>query len=143
MKNKEQQIKDYLIGIANTDRYGTAFPVYYVIKDKTTEFVKDEYGEPHVYEDGCFHSYEYFQDDMTKEEFESMDEIVNGYMEDVWSTQNNTMFLTEDEAKQHLKENSHHYSEDAYVYCCHIWRNEPLKQFIMNLFDYFGVENKT
>ena len=68
------------------------------------------------------------------EEFENMEEItewlrIHGYNYQVINYRYvskiypNTMFLTQKAAEEHLRENSHHYSEDAHTYAMTSWRN--------------------
>ena len=40
----------------------------------------------------------------------------------------NTMFLTEKEAREHLKRNHYHYSEDAHTYCMVAWRSPEVEK---------------
>ena len=40
----------------------------------------------------------------------------------------NTMFLTEKDAREHLKANHYHYSEDAHTYCMSAWRSPVVEQ---------------
>ena len=40
----------------------------------------------------------------------------------------NTMFLTEKEAREHLKRNCYHYSEDAHTYCMGAWRSPEVEK---------------
>ena len=40
----------------------------------------------------------------------------------------NTMFLTEKEAREHLKRNYYHYSEDAHTYCMVAWRSPEVEK---------------
>ena len=37
-------------------------------------------------------------------------------------------YLTEEAAKNHLKENAHHYSEGAKIYCSCAWRNQEIEK---------------
>lgn len=48
------------------------------------------------------------------------------------------MFLLESCAKLHLKENSHHYSKDAVVYCHHAWRCNRQKDFLESIRNVLG-----
>jgi len=50
------------------------------------------------------------------------------------------MFLTEKDAEEHLRLNSHHYSKDAHTYVKSAWRADYLKEFLTALFNYFGQE---
>lgn len=44
------------------------------------------------------------------------------------------VFLFESEAEQHLKNNKHHYSDEAYVYCSHAWRASKTEK-LLNLLE--------
>lgn len=40
----------------------------------------------------------------------------------------NTMFLTEKDAREHLRSNDYHYSEDAHTYCMSAWRSPVVER---------------
>lgn len=48
-------------------------------------------------------------------------------------------FLTSEAAHIHLKSNSHHYTDEATVYCEHVWRNPELEQ-LLNIIENNFVE---
>ena len=45
----------------------------------------------------------------------------------------NTMFLTKEEAKQHLEANSHHYSSEAHTYAMTAWRAPKVERLLQIL----------
>jgi hypothetical protein len=51
------------------------------------------------------------------------------------------MFLTEEDAENHLKSNNYHYSHDAHTYVKHAWRAPELQKFLDNLMNYFGIKD--
>jgi len=77
---------------------------------------------------------EFFNDRMENAEYdlEKCDYI------DQWEERG--MFLTETDAKNHLKANYYHYSEDAHTYVKHSWRAPDLKKFFQALYKYFSLE---
>jgi hypothetical protein len=54
----------------------------------------------------------------------------------------NTMFLTKEEAKKHLKANSHHYSSKAHTYAMTAWRAPKMERLIkiLETFDWNKIE---
>lgn len=53
---------------------------------------------------------------------ENRDEVTVFYEKETSVIKQNTMFLTKQEAKDHLKCNSHHYSNKAHTYAMTAWR---------------------
>ncbi|MDK8188808.1 hypothetical protein QP794_01760 [Paenibacillus sp. UMB7766-LJ446] len=53
----------------------------------------------------------------------------------------NTMFLTKEEAKLHIKQNSHHYSNRAHTYAMTAWRAPKVERLlkILGEFDFEGI----
>ena len=49
------------------------------------------------------------------------------------------MFLTDSDAKNHLKINGHNYTSEAYTYVKYCFRAPALEEFLNALFDYFEV----
>lgn len=56
----------------------------------------------------------------------------------------NTMFLTKKEAKEHLKNNGHHYSDAAHTYAMTAWRSPTVEKLlkILENFDWKSIEMK-
>ncbi len=54
----------------------------------------------------------------------------------------NTMFLTKEEARRHLKSNRHHYSSKAHTYAMTAWRAPKMERLIkiLETFDWDKVE---
>lgn len=139
------------------DNCGTAYPIYFVIRDvgyaasyhfedgdrfvaiydyeelesaeslpKLLKKLKD-----HEYE---FNFPEYFDFDTTGDWWLSDLSQANEGLLDIYSQKEtwkeSNMFLFKDEADQHLKDNAHHYSKQAHVYCKHGWRAPKTKQLL-------------
>lgn len=154
MDNKEI-IVNFLQKMATQDNRGTAFPFFYVIKDYKNEFVLDEnnfYGDsvPYFMDDEghslTFEEYnkerlELDEPQLTEDEFENLDNIYIGHFREVSFIVENTLFLTETDAENHLKQNYYHYSPKAHTYVMHAWRANELTEFLKALFSYFEVKN--
>ena len=52
------------------------------------------------------------------------------YEKEVSVIKQNTMFLTKQEAKDHLKHNSHHYSDKAHTYAMTAWRSPKVARLL-------------
>ena len=77
-----------------------------------------------------------------KREFdESMDFFENrlGKYEVSYEWIEKGMFLTEKDAKDHLRLNHYHYSSDAHTYIKHAWRASDLERFFIELFNHFDI----
>lgn len=134
-------IQDFLRKMREQDRRGTADPYFYVIRTKITEPAPLE---------NCDESRFYWRD----ETYESKEEIRETCKEcdlvfDVieneiteygirfrWDKRG--MFLTEDDAKAHLRLNHYHYSPDAHTYVEHAWRAPQLERFFKALHAHFA-----
>ena len=149
-KEKEIIIK-FLKQMSSQDNRMTAFPYFYVIRTLKTVA---------AYE-GCESFYEYLDDDSDcpldiesiledEEEYDALssdpEENKDGKIK--WSRkvgsvkewENKGMFLTETDAKDHLRLNYYHYSKDAYTYVDHSWRAPELEGFLSALFKHFKVK---
>lgn len=100
-------IKDFLQEMVNQDNRGTAFPIFYVIRDFRKEFVDD-----------------------------GVDYELKPYIVE------NSLFLTESDAENHLKQNSYHYSKEAHTYVMHACRAPALSDFFKALFEYFNIKGE-
>lgn len=86
------------------------------------EIIKQHYEE---------NDYEYTEDDSVFDEYDLQkcfnDEIEIIQYQEV--AKHSNMFLTQEAAQNHLKENHYHYSSEAHTYCQSIWRSEEIKLF--------------
>jgi len=150
MKNKDI-IKDFLKKMAKQNNRGTAAPYFYVIRTEIeAQADPDNCDEVKYYDpDNCEHTYD------TKEECrKELEEEGSGYtLEEVNRIVNRLerygirkewkhkgMFLTEDDAKMHLKLNHYHYSSNAHIYVDHAWRAPELEGFFKALFKEYKVD---
>lgn len=62
------------------------------------------------------------------------------YEKEVSVIKQNTMFLTKQEAKNHLKANSHHYSSKAHIYAMTAWR-APKVERLMRILENFDWDS--
>jgi len=157
--NDKEIIKDFLNNIANQDNRSTAAPYFYVIRSSVEvpahegcgDIVK--YYDPEDPEDHYESIEDYIElqkeyseyDDMIPEDKEFFDKKMENAERNLASYEvsldwrESNMFLTETDAKNHLKSNSHHYSEDAHTYVKHCWRAYEMDDFYVALFNYFGI----
>ena len=146
MENKTNFAKEYF----EQDNLGTTYPIYFTIRDVDWQASYHfEDGDRFVF---VWDSEEFERADTLKELFAKLkarpNELwefpkyfdfehptdwqieqfmdINGSCGGVFSQKKcwkeKNMFLFADEAAQHLKANSHHYSNEAHVYCKHAWR---------------------
>lgn len=140
-----ERIKQFLTEMATQDNRCTATPFYYVIRTEVEDIAPVE---------NCSYSRFYWQDSSydSKEELEkqlrdddcSEDFIKNALREATeygvrkrWEERG--MFLTESDAKDHLRRNHYHYSHNAHDYVHHAWRAPALEQFVRDLFEHFEI----
>ena len=157
--NNEETIKKFLNKISEQDNRSTAAPYFYVIRTKTQVAAYDgcgeftEYRDPEDPECSFVSVEEYIEkkkewsgyDDMLdieKEEFDLKMEsaeydLVSYDISYEWEERG--MFLTETDAKDHLKYNHYHYSEDAHTYVKHSWRAPELQEFFVAMFNHFEI----
>ena len=147
----EKIIKDFLTQMATQSNRGTADIFYYVIRDKTRRLTKDGCGEITVYADAQ-DDYREFEskEDFAKQSREDDEDITDDEIDTAWDNleelsfttvyEEKGLFLTETDAEDHLRQNRHHYSYDAYTYVKHAWRAPELKNFFKALFEHFKVE---
>ena len=146
MKEQERVIKDFLQKMVDQDNRATAFPYFYVIRSEV---------EDSAPVDNCDYTKWYWQDGS----YNSLAEITQSCKEMGWSEEETKaakkeaceygvkkrwekigMFLTETDAKEHLRLNHYHYSKNAHTYVAHAWRAPELSEFFANLFKHFQVE---
>lgn len=141
-------ITEFLTKIAKQDNRGTASPYFYVIRTSSWITAQEEHAEKTEYRcedsDMMFDSEEearkyYIESECDEDEVEKkVADLSPIHQQKVWNEE--CMFLTDEEAKRHLKSNYYHYSKDAHTYVKHCWRAPDLKEFIQALYGYFNVE---
>jgi len=146
------RIKAFLTKMKTQDNRSTAFPFYYVIRTSKLIITDPDYS----YDVTKYYHPEY--DDLT---WESKDDFIEFLRHDLSETpyseayveleteklrelcfvktwEERGMFLTEDDAENHLRSNNYHYSYDAHTYVKHAWRAPELEVFfkdLMNIYD--------
>lgn len=141
-----EKIKEFLANMVNQDNRSTAFPHYYVIRTQVEEMAPlDNCDERKWYwQDSTYDSIEEIkkicrEDGLTEREIEeATNEAQEFGIRRRWERRG--MFLTESDAKAHLKANYYHYSSNAHDYVEHAWRAPELKEFLENLIAYFEVK---
>lgn len=157
MKDELKQLaKEYF----EQDNYGTRYPIYFVIRDVEYvssyhfedgdrfiaiydyEIIESESSLPKLLSKLKDHEYdfnfpEYFDFEATSDYWLSDLSQANEGLLDIYSEtekwKEHNMFLFKDEAEQHLKDNAHHYSKEAHVYCKHSWRAPKTEKLLMLL----------
>ncbi|MGM0174109.1 hypothetical protein [Enterococcus sp. DIV0800] len=131
-------IRDYKI-VEAPDDYAEEYRVYdldwneYTIKE-FLKYLKDNIGDYEYLEEDYdldYDDYWHVKDivDAIADEEKVNDWTVLGVREEAFNVQN-TMFLTNREAKEHLKSNSHHYTKDAHTYAMTAWRSPQVERLI-------------
>lgn len=141
-----EQIKQFLQKMVDQDNRATAFPFFYVIRTEVEDSAPLE---------NCDFTRWYIQDSSygskaeletsLKEQGYTPEEILELKQEAIeygikkrW--ENRGMFLTETDAKEHLRLNHYHYSHNAHDYVCHAWRAPELAEFFENLMNHFEIK---
>ena len=144
---QEKIIKEFLTQMAEQDNRCTAFPYFYVIKTKESHAVgRDRNDIDETF--ACAEDYddiELYNDDwetVDPEEYKELPEKERTKVYVVYHYVEKGMFLTDKDAKDHLRLNHYHYSKDAYTYVKHAWRAPDLHDFLRALFQYFNIEKK-
>lgn len=159
MSNERRIIIDFLKKISSQDNRSTAAPYFYVIRTKVEiaahdgcgDFTKyydpedpeDHYDSIEDYITAQKEAHEY--DDMIEDDKEAFDDKMDSAEYNLTSYDiaydwvEKGMFLTETDAKDHLKNNHYHYSKDANTYMKHCWRAPEMKQFFTAMFNYFEI----
>jgi len=143
--NDKEIIIQFLEEMAKQDNRGTAFPYFYVIKTKKSYVVGRDSNEPDETFacsedwDGIEFLNEDFEE-IDREEYVSRpeDERTKVYLRYYYEEKG--MFLTEQDAENHLKANHYHYSKCAHTYVKHAWRTPYLTEFLTALFVHFNVD---
>lgn len=141
----DEIIKNFLGKMAKQDNRATAAPYFYVIKTKSLFPVgRDNCSDPNdSYQTEEYDTYKLYNEDFDEIEYDEYLELDDNDRQIVFYKEiyeEKGMFLTEDDAKNHLKSNYYHYSEDAHTYVKHSWRAPELKQFFQALYLHFGVD---
>lgn len=79
--------------------------------------------------DDLYEAYEHVKNNFDDDEWRSAEE------EKISFIKQNTMFLTKEEAKEHLRLNSHHYTKDAHTYAMTAWRAPKVERLLKILGD--------
>ncbi|MGB3160938.1 MAG: hypothetical protein WBA84_06785 [Carnobacterium sp.] len=85
------------------------------INELFEEFGREKLGE-FLLIDNLYDAFEYIRDEFEESTFHCFEEEKISYIKQ------NTMFLTKEEAKEHLNSNSHHYTNEAHTYAMTAWR---------------------
>ena len=146
-----ETIKKFLSKMSIQDNKATASPYYYVIFSSAYHYEKadiwDKGGDNICYSCREAEYYETYDDydELVKDIKESYPEDYEKFIGEIeffkkhhYYTEHG-MFLTEDDAKNHLRRNAYHYSKDAHTYVKHAWRAPELEGFITALFNYFRI----
>jgi len=161
MSSKETIVK-FLTAMSTQDNRATAFPIYYVIRTAEWMVTDEGYGYGDNSDSGdrqriryvnndCHEDviteeeYDKLPEDLTEEQRASEDLFDQMTQEDytrhcearIWREKG--LFLTETDAKEHLRLNAYHYSKDAHTYVHHVWRAPELEGFLLALFSYFDI----
>lgn len=156
-------VQEYITKMNTQDNRCTATPFYYQIRDyEWVSSYHDGEGdrcnivydtEQHVGKN-LVEAFESFVDsgwDLTDFEGDTDDEWdIQNYLDGLenlngvfWEIKKEVLkgvFFTETDAENHLKENAHHYSSEAYTYVNHAWRAPELKKFFQCVGDICGVK---
>jgi len=138
-------ITDFLKEMGTQDNRATASPFYYVIKDfklvTAMEGCHDKVEYRSSYYDEIISEEEYgaLPEKDTEDEY-GKENFIPCYVQKIETEHG--MFLTESDAKEHLKRNSNHYSSEAHTYVKHAWRAPQLESFINALFEHFEIERQ-
>jgi hypothetical protein len=151
--NLEENIKNFLTKMKTQDNRSTAFPYFYVIRSSKLvitdpDYITDEIKYYHPdYDDLTWNTEEEFIDylryGLSEEAYEEsyidleLKNLKKIYFVKIW--EEHGMFLTEDDAKNHLESNYYHYSSDAHTYVKHSWRAPEMTEFLKNLMIYFKI----
>lgn len=145
--NNVEIIKTFLTKMSEQDNRHTAAPFYYVIRTEKEVPAYDGFGDvKYHYGDEAYESEEeiiqYLEDNGydEKEIEKEMREVQEFWVTKEWAEKG--MFLTEEDAKLHLKKNHYHYSSNAHTYVNHAWRAPYLEEFLNALFDHFEIKRQ-
>lgn len=153
--NKEQAekvIKDFVKEIATQDTACTATAVYYSIRTDKEVITADGCGDYYRFvweedrqltldaktrEEALKELPEFYQEysdrDITSCSRDELCELLSDdfeVFEAAIEEDYRGVFLTKSDAERHLKSNHYHYSENANVFCHHVWRAPKLEAFL-------------
>lgn len=147
------RIKSFLTKMKRQDNRSTAFPFYYVIRTSNLVITDPDYNYDVIkfyhpeYDDLTWESKEDFIEflryDLSEAPYDEayinleVDNLKQLYFLKTWEEKG--MFLTEDDAENHLKLNSYHYSSDAHTYVKHAWRAPELESFFKDLMSVYEI----
>jgi len=145
-----ETIIKFLKQMSTQKNRGTAFPYFFTIrtsrwaatvegsqeKDEYYSEDNEEMDPKNILEDECEN------DELSADPEENKDGKEKWAMKvpvtKAW--ENKGIFLTETDAKDHLRLNHYHYSKDAHTYVDHAWRAPELEAFLLALFKHFNVK---
>jgi len=151
-----------------------ASPIFWVIRQKVKRVTDADFadGQLYIYSDGDHREFEtleelrtFLEENEYDEEliefvresddiYDAFEEILcnhndNGYFstysyEDAYEIKENTMFLTKQEAKDHIKSNYYHYNDTVHTYAMTAWRAPKVERLlnILHKFDWEKLEGK-
>jgi len=146
-------IVKFLKKMKEQDNRSTAFPYFYVIRSSKLIITDPDYSSDAVkyyhpdYDDLTWETeddfIEYLRNDLSEESYEEsyinleLKNLKKLHFTKIW--EEHGMFLTEEDAENHLRTNHYHYSKDAHTYVKHAWRAPDLQNFLYNLMEYFEI----
>lgn len=138
-----QTIVDFLKEIAGQDNRGTAAPYFYVIMDRKKVVVGRDHDESESYWSGeDYDELVYLNEDyeeISAKDYDKLPEKSRTRAGIKWHEVEHSIFLTESDAKAHLKANHYHYSSWAHTYVKHCWRAPQIESFFKALYRHFEV----
>lgn len=138
-------IENFLSKMRNQDNRCTAAPYFYVIRTEVKDWAPldncDEvkyYWQDHTYDSIADVKKSCKENGFSKEETQNaLREVQEFGIKYRW--EHRGMFLTETDAKEHLRLNHYHYSHNAHTYVDHAWRAPELSAFFEALFAHFQI----
>lgn len=124
------KVKEFINKYFNQNNYGTRFPIYFCIRDYEYYPCPEGTGDRQEFLDRDSNEI------ISHLEYTVLSEKEQDNYEEVESKKypvDKGVFLLEEEAKQHLKVNHYHYSNEAHIYCHHMWRSPETEEFLNNL----------
>lgn len=139
------KIVEYLKKMSSQDNLSTAFPFFWVIRD-----VKYLPTDADYHWNKVIYLNEESGEEISQDEWDALPTERNNDCEQIQDDfrevylmktyEESGMFLTHEDAKNHLSKNYYHYSEEAHPYLKHAWRAPLMEEFFDNLFQYFNVK---
>lgn len=100
---------------------------------------KDEFTEEEIEELKQAYEYEWFDEVLDWIHKHDTNECRLVFEEEVSYIVENTLFLTKREAKEHLEQNKHHYTEKAHTFAMTAWRS-PTVERLLEILETFNWE---